>query len=126
MPQDHQPDHHLGFATAVALAKHWQVNRASVPSIVRRHRVQPSPIHPRPRYAWHDILTIVEGIHEDLLQEAAFRETFMDPLLTTAEVADKLSVSAQTIRNYLRWNALKAIILSPGLIRFDRRRMTDC
>lgn len=109
----------LAFAKIGDLVKRWRVDRSSVPSIMAAHGVEKSTLHEAPRYRWSDVLAKVEGIPLHVLTDETFAKNLMSQgLLTTAQVADLLGVSSQTVRNYIACGRLEPIRLASHTPRF--------
>lgn len=101
------------------LVARWHVDRTSVPAILAAHGVERSSIHRSPHYHWYEVLTGVEGIPaSSLADEKTMDMIIATPLLTTAQMADALCVTPQTIRNYVNAGRLSVVRLTTRTPRF--------
>ena len=119
-----EPAAFLGDALYVKtkdLVERWHVDRSSVQTILGAHGVDRSSIHRSPHYRWYDVLTGVEQVPASfLIDEKTVEAIIATPLLTTAQMADALCVTPQTIRNYVKAGRLNPIRLTERTPRFRR------
>ena len=113
------PQYDLGYVKTKELTDRWSVDRSSVAVILSAHNVGRSSFHQSPRYLWRQVLTRVEGISPDLLSDMkTARAIIATCLWTTAQMADALCVTPQTIRNYVKAGRLNPILLTERTPRF--------
>lgn len=105
------------FATVTDAAQRWQVDRTTARTAILVAGIEPSNFHATPRYAWHDLLTSIEG-WDDLAVMS------IDPtarLYRAEEMADRFNLTPQTIRNYGRSGRLHEIRLSLRTLRYAQK-----
>lgn len=101
------------------LVERWHVDRTSVPAILAAHGIDRSSIHRSPHYSWREVLNRVEDIPPELLNDVKTLQAIIEIApLTTAEMADALCVTPQTIRNYVKQGILTPIRLTARAPRF--------
>jgi hypothetical protein len=105
------------FATVTDAALRWQVDRATARAAIVAAKIEPSNFHATPRYAWHDLLTFVEG-WDDL---AVMSIDTTARLYRAEEIADRFNLTSQTIRNYGRSGRLHEIRLSIRTLRYAQK-----
>jgi hypothetical protein len=95
----------MSYATISELARRWQVDRATARAALNAAHISPSEHHASPRFAWSEVLLKIENVPTDAL-------VAIDPddrLLSAVELADRLGVTPQTIRNYGKAGLLHAV-----------------
>lgn len=107
----------IGYASISDLAKHFQIDRRTVPAVLSRFGIKRSPFHKAPRYSWRDILITIDQVPEVFLKKNEV-DKMKEPLLTAYEVADALDVSVQTVRNYVAAGRLQKLMLLDRTPRF--------
>lgn len=101
------------------LVDRWHVDRSSVPAILAAHGIDRSSIHRSPHYSWREVLNRVEHIPLELLNDVKTLQGIIETaLLTTAQMADVLCVTTQTVRNYVKTGRLHVIHLTERTPRF--------
>ncbi|SOH95704.1 hypothetical protein SAMN06273572_1194 [Monaibacterium marinum] len=103
-----------GYANTTDLTRRWQVDRKTARTALDQAGVLPSTVHASPRYAWADILRKIEGWPD---QAIALMDLSV-PLRRTAEIAEALSVSCPTVRNYGSLGRLHEVRLTERTVRY--------
>lgn len=102
------------YATIAAAARRWDVDRATARTAIQSAGIQASAIHASPRYEWADLLHKIEGWPLEIteyIDESAV-------LSCATDLADRLGVTPQTIRNYGKTGRIKAIRIASRAVRY--------
>lgn len=102
------------FLNKTNLARHWRVSLTTVDRIIHSRGIRDLQIRATPQYRWSDVWRL-EGLGTVDARDA---EAAKAPLLTPAEVAERLGVTSRTVANYVRVGRLRAVELLPSLRRF--------
>ncbi|WP_152610483.1 MULTISPECIES: MerR family transcriptional regulator [unclassified Leisingera] len=105
----------MSYATVSQIARRWQVDRATARAALQAASITPSGFHASPRYSWAEVLRKIEKLPTETL-------TVIDPddrLQSAGELADRLGVTPQTVRNYGRIGILHSVRISPRTIRYS-------
>lgn len=103
----------MNYVTLAELARRWRVDQATARAALLAADIPASSLHAAPRYAWTEVLRKIERIPEELHGSI----NIGDALQLTAEVAELLDVTPQSIRNYVQAGILQAVRLGPRTIR---------
>jgi hypothetical protein len=104
----------MGYATLSDISRRWQVDRATARTALQRAGVPPCDLFASPRYSWDEVLRKIEAWPEPTIDQIDH-----DTRLETAEnLADRLGVTPQTVRNYGRAGRLHRIELTPRAVRY--------
>jgi|LLEQ01.1.fsa_nt_gi hypothetical protein len=112
----------MTYATISEISRRWQVDRATARIALKEANIVPSIFHASPRYRWEDILRKIENVSE----EAHLDVNIEERLLCTNELADRLGVTAQTVRNYGRAGRLHTVKITDRTIRYMMAPMRKC
>ena len=104
----------MTYATISDISRRWRVDRATARIALRRADVHPCEVFASPRYSWDEILRKVEAWPATTL----CRINHDDYLATAEDLADRLGVTTQTIRNYGRTGRLHRVEITPRAIRY--------
>lgn len=104
----------LGYAKTSQLMKRWQVDRQTARAAVCRAGVMPSKIHRSPHFSWFDVLEKIEGWPPKVIA----RIDTATSLHCTSDLADLLSVSFPTVRNYGKSGRLHEVRLGKRTLRY--------
>lgn len=102
------------YATIAAAARRWGVNRATARAAIQSSGIEASALHASPRYEWSDLLHKIEGWPLEVteyIDESAV-------LSCATDLADRLGVTPQTIRNYGKSGRIKAIRIASRAVRY--------
>ena len=102
------------YATIAAAARRWDVDRATARTAIQSAGIQVSALHASPRYEWAELLHKIEGWPLEIteyIDESAV-------LSCAADLADRLGVTPQTIRNYGKTGRIKAIRIASRAVRY--------
>lgn len=114
-------DDYLFFVSISDLAKRWKVDRKTARAILICYDIHPFTLHTAQRFLWTEVAQEVERLTIDEARHVSF-ET---PLLTYSEVADVLSVSCQSVRNYCKARRISCVKMSSHVHRFHRHRLFE-
>ena len=103
-----------GYAKTSQLMNRWQVDRQTARAAVCHAGIVPSTIHKSPHFSWFDVLEKVEGWPHKLIA----RIDTATSLHRTSDLADLLSVSFPTIRNYGKSGRLHEVRLGKRTLRY--------
>ncbi len=92
----------------------WNVDRQTARSAVSRAAIAPQTVHNSPHHLWSDVLKKVEGWPADFIGEIDLSA----PLHGTSDLANLLSVSFPTVRNYGKSGLLHEVRLGRKTLRY--------
>ena len=101
-------------ATLSEAARRWKVDRATARAAILRAGIPASDLYTSPRYSWAELLRKIEGWPADVSDQVDIE----DHLEKADELADRLGVTPQTIRNYGRSGLLHRVDISARAIRY--------
>lgn len=101
-------------ATLSEAARRWKVDRATARAAILRAGIPASDLYTSPRYSWAEILRKIEGWPADVSDQVNIE----DHLEKADELADRLGVTPQTIRNYGRSGLFYRVDISARAIRY--------
>lgn len=104
----------LRCATLSEAARRWKVDRATARAAILRAGIPASDLYTSPRYPWVEILRKIEGWPADVSDQVNIE----DHLEKAEELADRLGVTPQTIRNYGRTGRFHRVDISARAIRY--------
>lgn len=104
----------LRCATLSQVARRWKVDRATARSAIARAGIPASDLYMSPRYSWAELLRKIEGWPADVSDQVDI-EGYLEK---ADELADRLGVTSQTIRNYGRSGLLHRVDISSRAIRY--------
>ena len=102
------------YATIAAAARRWDVDRATARMAIQSAGIEASALHASQRYLWSDLLHKIEGWPLEIIEyidESAV-------LSCATDLADRLGVTPQTIRNYGKSGRIKAIRIASRAVRY--------
>lgn len=101
-------------ATLAEICRRWKVDPATARAAIKRAGINKAGVYVSPRYDWLEILQKIEKWPDDHID----RVNLNDTLHTTEELADRLGVTTQTVRNYGRSGVLHRIDISSRAVRY--------
>ena len=104
----------MNYVTLAELARRWRVDQATARAALLEAHISPSLLHASPRYSWTEVLREIERLPDEVHADV----DIADVLQLTAEMADCLNVTAQSVRNYAQSGILQAVRLGPRTIRY--------
>ena len=104
----------MTYATISEISRRWRVDRATARTALQRKGVNPCDLFASPRYNWDEVLRKIEAWPASTLGPIDRDEQ----LATAEDLADRLGVTAQTIRNYGRTGRLHRVEITPRAIRY--------
>lgn len=102
------------YVSIASISRRWQVDPATARTALERAEIPRSEIHAAPRYSSADILREIERWPSTLIGQVDLEAR----LEKADQLADRLGVTRQTVRNYGREGRLHRIEITPRAIRY--------
>lgn len=104
----------MSHTTLAELARRWKVDPATAKKALQRAGIEACEFYASPRYAWSEVLSQIEGWPEHMISMIDRSEM----LRSATELADRMDVTRQTIRNYGRAGRLHEVRLGHKTVRY--------
>lgn len=105
----------MNYVTISELARRWKVDRGTARAALYAAQITPSEHHASPRFSWVEILRKIENVPAEALSAIDLN----DRLHSANELADRLGVAPQTIRNYGKSGLVHVVKITDRAFRYS-------